>query len=111
MWGTVTDEGEEPTSERVRAAAGRSPTTAPTSSPDPPPCARSRARWRSSSGVFSTSAIQSSPHKQVTISGSADEVRGRVDELAEQGVTEIVFQPCGADVRRELDRFIDAVRH
>ncbi len=42
--------------------------------------------------------------------GSAREVRGRAHELAEQGVTEIVYQPCGPDIRRELDRFIDAVR-
>ncbi|HEY2222563.1 LLM class flavin-dependent oxidoreductase [Actinomycetospora sp.] len=47
---------------------------------------------------------------EVTVSGTADEVRRRVGELGEQGVTEIVFQPCGPDTRSELERFRDAVR-
>ncbi|WP_300015612.1 hypothetical protein [Pseudonocardia sp.] len=34
--------------------------------------------------------------------------RGRLDELAGHGVTEIVFQPCGPDTRRELERFREA---
>jgi 5,10-methylenetetrahydromethanopterin reductase len=44
----------------------------------------------------------------VTVSGTRDQVRRRLDELAARGVTEIVFQPCGPDVRRELERFHDA---
>jgi hypothetical protein len=27
-----------------------------------------------------------------------------------RGVTEIVFQPCGPDIRAELERFLDAAR-
>ena len=27
----------------------------------------------------------------------------RIDELGEKGVTEVVFQPCGPDIRRELE--------
>ena len=43
-----------------------------------------------------------------TLSGTPEEVRSKLDELAAAGVTEIVFQPCGPDVRRELERFLEA---
>jgi len=46
--------------------------------------------------------------KSVTLSGSRDEVRDRVATLAEQGVTEVVYQPAGPDVRRELETFMEA---
>jgi 5,10-methylenetetrahydromethanopterin reductase len=46
----------------------------------------------------------------VTISGTRDEVRRKLADLAAHGVTEIVFQPCGPDVRSELARFLDAAR-
>ena len=46
--------------------------------------------------------------QDVTISGTRDQVRRRLDELASNGVTEIVFQPCGADTRAELERFLEA---
>jgi 5,10-methylenetetrahydromethanopterin reductase len=48
--------------------------------------------------------------REATVSGSADEVRERIDALVAQGVTEVVYQPCGPDVRRELERFMQAVR-
>ena len=38
-----------------------------------------------------------------TVSGSPDEVKARVDELGAKGVTEVVYQPCGPDIRRELE--------
>ncbi|GAA4921203.1 5,10-methylenetetrahydromethanopterin reductase [Actinomycetospora succinea] len=46
--------------------------------------------------------------RDATLSGTRSEVRDRLDELAGNGVTEIVFQPCGPDTRRELERFHDA---
>jgi 5,10-methylenetetrahydromethanopterin reductase len=46
--------------------------------------------------------------QDVTMSGTRDQIRGRLDEAAARGVTEIVFQPCGPDVRTELERFLDA---
>ncbi|WP_244900896.1 LLM class flavin-dependent oxidoreductase [Streptomyces nanshensis] len=46
--------------------------------------------------------------RDVTVSGTRDEVRRRLDDFAEQGVTEIVFQPCGPDTRAELERFLEA---
>ena len=33
-------------------------------------------------------------------------MRERLAALADQGVTEIVFQPCGPDIRRELEVFM-----
>ena len=45
--------------------------------------------------------------QDVTISGTRDQVRRRLDDLASRGVTEIVFQPCGPDVRGELERFLE----
>jgi 5,10-methylenetetrahydromethanopterin reductase len=46
--------------------------------------------------------------RDVTMSGTRDQIRRRLDEAAAQGVTEIVFQPCGPDTRAELERFFDA---
>ena len=42
----------------------------------------------------------------VTMSGTAEQVRERLAGLAEHGVTEVVFQPCGPDIRRELEVFM-----
>ncbi|WP_285654714.1 LLM class flavin-dependent oxidoreductase [Actinomycetospora sp. NBRC 106375] len=46
--------------------------------------------------------------RDATLSGTRSEVRAKIDALAGAGVTEIVFQPCGPDTRRELERFHDA---
>jgi 5,10-methylenetetrahydromethanopterin reductase len=43
-----------------------------------------------------------------TVTGTAAEVRARVDDLSAQGVTEIVYQPCGPDIRRELEAMFTA---
>ena len=47
---------------------------------------------------------------EVTVSGTADQVRERLAGLANKGVTEIVFQPCGPDTRRELEVFMDTAK-
>ncbi len=44
--------------------------------------------------------------EELTITGHASQVRARVDQLAEQGVTEVVYQPAGSDIPRELERFL-----
>jgi len=46
--------------------------------------------------------------KNFTLSGSPTEIRERMAALAEQGSTEIVYQPTGPNVRRELEAFMDA---
>jgi 5,10-methylenetetrahydromethanopterin reductase len=44
----------------------------------------------------------------LTISGTAEEVRSKVESFAEQGVTELVYGPM-TDVERELRAMADAV--
>jgi len=48
--------------------------------------------------------------RDVTLSGTRAQVREKLDELSERGVSEIVIQPCGPDIRRELERFLEAAR-
>jgi 5,10-methylenetetrahydromethanopterin reductase len=43
-----------------------------------------------------------------TLTGSAADVRARVDAFAQMGVTEIAYQPAGPDIRRELEAFAAA---
>jgi len=50
----------------------------------------------------------SSTVREVTLTGTRDEIRRRLDTYQAKGVTEIVFQPCGPEVGRELERFFDA---
>jgi 5,10-methylenetetrahydromethanopterin reductase len=44
--------------------------------------------------------------EEATMSGTADQLRERLAGLAGHGVTELVFQPCGPDTRRELEAFM-----
>jgi 5,10-methylenetetrahydromethanopterin reductase len=44
--------------------------------------------------------------EQATMSGTADQLRERLAGLPDNGVTELVFQPCGPDIRRELEAFM-----
>ena len=46
--------------------------------------------------------------EHATFTGSPAHVRARLDELAEQGVTEVVYQPSGPHIPRELERFMRA---
>lgn len=45
----------------------------------------------------------------LSFSGTPSQMRDKVAALAEAGVTEVVIQPSGPDVRRELEAFISAV--
>jgi 5,10-methylenetetrahydromethanopterin reductase len=45
-----------------------------------------------------------------TLTGSAAQLTERLAAIAEQGVTEIVYQPTGPDITRELEAFITAAR-
>ena len=47
--------------------------------------------------------------EQVTITGSPAQVKDRADALVEAGVTEMVFQPTGPDIRRELEAMYNAL--
>jgi 5,10-methylenetetrahydromethanopterin reductase len=44
--------------------------------------------------------------EEATMSGTAEQLQERLGSLAGQGVTELVFQPCGPDIRRELEAFM-----
>ena len=46
----------------------------------------------------------------MSLTGSAAEVRERVEAFVEQGVTEVAYQPAGPDIPRELAAFMSAVR-
>ena len=114
--------------------AAPSPTTPPTSCTGATPCptspaARSGSRsstsgLRPSATSTSTSATASTSTTPTaaawdatggallpatTITGTADEIKAKIDELGAKGVTEVVFQPCGPDIRRELEAMYAAV--
>jgi 5,10-methylenetetrahydromethanopterin reductase len=135
-FGTVLDDGEEPeSSERVRAAAG--PAVAVVyhaayerggaSAVDALP---GGSEWRESVEAAGDDARHIEIHKghlielnehdelawtagswqalrTLSFSGDAGEIRERIDALAEDGVTEIAYQPHG-DVAAELERFARA---
>jgi 5,10-methylenetetrahydromethanopterin reductase len=42
------------------------------------------------------------------LTGTAEQVSKRVEELAALGVTEVVYQPAGSDIERELGAFASA---
>lgn len=49
--------------------------------------------------------VNGSSIQQLTFSGTQDELRTRLDAVADAGVTELVYQPSGPDVERELRAF------
>jgi 5,10-methylenetetrahydromethanopterin reductase len=136
FWGTVLDDEEDPDSERVRAAAGPGLALAyhgayefdtPLSDlPGGAEWAAVIARTASNERHLSVheqhcvglnqadqAAWDAGGHallKQATVSGTADQVAARLSDLAEAGVTELVYQPCGPDIPRELETFMAAAR-
>lgn len=56
-------------------------------------------------------AVEAGMHllADLSFTGTADQLRQRVSDLRDLGVTEIAYQPAGADIPGELDRFITAV--
>jgi 5,10-methylenetetrahydromethanopterin reductase len=133
-WGTVLEEGEEPSSERVRAAGGPGTVVAihGVYEYDGPVAEMpGGAAWLEQIervpeaerhlvvheqhcvglNAADEAAWAGGAHallKAVTVSGTGDEVRQRLATLAEQGATEIVYQPAGPDIRGELERFMEA---
>ena len=136
FWGTVLDDGEDPSSERVRAAGGPGLALAYHGAYEfdtPLSELPGGVEWQA---VVERTA----PHErhlavhvqhcvglneadqaaweaggyamleQATVSGTADQVAARLGQLAAEGVTELVFQPCGPDIRRELETFMMAAR-
>jgi 5,10-methylenetetrahydromethanopterin reductase len=48
---------------------------------------------------------------QTTLTGRADEIGRRVNEIAAQGITEIIYQPTGPDITGELEAFHTVARN
>lgn len=126
--GTVLDDGESPTSDRVWAAAGHAAvviyhlyyeagydlSTLPNG-----------AAWGELISSLSEEERHLSLHKghlmevsehddamipretaeAMTFTGSVETLRARLEELAATGVTEVVYQPAGPDIPRELEAF------
>jgi 5,10-methylenetetrahydromethanopterin reductase len=47
---------------------------------------------------------------ELTVTGRPDEVRAKLEGIAESGVTEIAYQPQGPDIARELETFMAVAR-
>ena len=135
-WGTVLDPGESVDAERVRAAAGPGGALAYHATyelygPDAVPSLPGGMEWLASLDgrreverhldvhvghcIHLNDADRSAWEvtggallPTTTVTGTADQVHERIDQLGEQGVTEVVFQPCGPDIRRELDAMYHA---
>jgi 5,10-methylenetetrahydromethanopterin reductase len=136
FWGTVLDDGEDPGSARVRAAAGPGLALAyhgayefdtPLSELPGGP------EWQAVIDRTAPSERHLAVHEQhcvnlnhadqaawdaggyalleqATVSGTAEQVSARLGDLEAGGVTEVVFQPCGPDIARELETFMAAAR-
>jgi 5,10-methylenetetrahydromethanopterin reductase len=137
-WGTVLDEGEDPTSERVRLAGGpgtalawhgayefggqaavaelsggrawndvvsRAPEDRRHLAVHAGHCVELNEADEAAWAAGGSTLLESS-----TLSGTSKQVHSKLGELADAGVTEIVYQPCGPDVRRELETFLAAAR-
>jgi 5,10-methylenetetrahydromethanopterin reductase len=136
LWGTVLDDGEDPNSQRVRVAAGPGLALAYHGAYEfntPLSELPGGTEWRAVIERTAPSERHLAVHvqhcvglneadqaawdaggytmlEQATVSGTADQVAARLSELAAGGVTEFVFQPCGPDIRRELETFMAAAR-
>jgi 5,10-methylenetetrahydromethanopterin reductase len=132
FWGTILEEGEDPASERVRVAGGPGLALAYHGAYEfgtPLEKLPGGTAWQAVVESTPPKDRHFAVHEQhcvglneadqaawnaggyrmledVTMSGTVDKVRERLAGLAEQGVTEIVFQPCGPDIRRELEVFM-----
>lgn len=133
-WGTVLEDEEDSTDERVRAAAGpgwalayhhrweNGGTDAVRELPggdawadviDAVPESRRHLAVHAGHCVELNKADRAAWNagghtilrKSTTLTGTRDEIRRRLDDYRARGVTEIVFQPSGPDIRRELEKF------
>ncbi len=136
FWGTVLNKDEDPRSERVRAAAGPGLALAFHAAYEvniPLSDLAGGEQWQTVVNRTPPRERHLAVHEQhcvglneadraawdagahallehLTVSGSADQVRQRLADLSAQGVTELVYQPCGPDIRRELEAFMQAAK-
>lgn len=137
-WGTVLDEGEDTHSEHAREAAG--PGWALSlhgayefGGPEAvralaggkewlevvqrSPMQRRHLEVHSGHCVELNAADEAAWHAggsgtlcEVTLSGTREAIRRKLDDYRARGVTEVVYQPCGPDVQRELERFLEVAK-
>jgi 5,10-methylenetetrahydromethanopterin reductase len=133
FFGTVLEEGESPESDRVFAAAGPGASIVyhaiyhfqGAAGIDRLP---GGAAWRERIEAFPADRRHLEIHRGhghlvneldselipremvsgLTVTGTADEVRESVAKLGAMGITEVLFNPAGADIPRELERFAEA---
>jgi 5,10-methylenetetrahydromethanopterin reductase len=134
-FGTVLEDGEDLASDRVRAAAGHAVAVAyhavyerAGDRVDAFPGGRA---WREATEAVPESRRHLATHEghlvapndrdllaldadpglaaSLTLTGTAEDVRRRVEGFAEKGVTEIAYQPAGPDIPRELEAFAAAL--
>ena len=136
LWGTVLDDGEDPDSQRVREAGGPGLALAYHGAYEfntPLSELPGGSEWRAVIERTAPGERHLAVHvqhcvglneadqaawdaggyamlEQATVSASAEQVAARLGELAAGGVTEVVFQPCGPDIRRELETFMASAR-
>ena len=136
FWGTVLDHGEDPRSERVRAAAGPGLALAYHGAYEfhaPLSELPGGTEWQAVTERTAAKERHLAVHEQhcvglndadqaawdaggyalveqATVSGTANQVAARLSDLAAAGVTELVYQPCGPDIRRELETFMATAR-
>ena len=135
-FGTVLEEGERPTDERVLDAAGHSVAAIfhalyERGGADGVDAVPGGPRWREALEAVPQGHRHLAIHEQhlvsvsrrdrpaviegagllpaMTLTGTPDQLRKRVEELAAAGLSEIVYQPAGRDIPGELERFIKAV--
>ncbi len=131
VYGSVLDEGEDAGGERAVAAAGPGAAVMyhalwEMGMPEALPGGQ---EWRERIDVFPEDVRHLRVHEQhlvgvnewdrpvvdaetitsLTLTGTASELAPRIEELAAQGATEVVFQPGGDDPDRELERFAAVV--
>jgi len=135
VWGTVLEDGEAPTSDRVLEAAG--PAAAVTyhalyemggvdavvqALPNGaawadriqavPPSERHLAVHDGHLIRLSAIDTETLPREvipEMTVTGTPDEVRSKIEAIAASGLTEIAYQPHGPGIARELEAFMAAV--
>lgn len=136
-FGTVLAEGERPTDERVLAAAGHGMAVAyhalyergGAAAVDALP---GGAEWRAAIEEVPDAERHLATHDghlvapterdraaldaggaallpAVSFTGTVEQLRGRLDQLAAAGVTELAYQPAGPDIPGELERMRQAV--
>jgi 5,10-methylenetetrahydromethanopterin reductase len=136
LWGTVLEDGEAPTSDRVLEAAG--PAAAVTyhalyemgGAEAVSQALPNGAAWADRIQAIAESERHLAVHDghlirlnaidsetvprevipEMTVTGTGAQVRAKLEEIAASGLTEIAYQPQGPDVARELEAFMAVAR-